>query len=188
MVLLTIGVAIVQTSGSGEQKKGEHESSDRWFIGFTCVVCAACTSGFAGVYFEKILKGSQTTLWIRNIQMGVPSVLIAFITIFIQDGATVEERGFFAGYSILVWIVIIVQAAGGLIVAIVVKYADNVLKVFATSFSIIGSCIISILFFGFSPNFSFYIGTFLVLLSTVIYSSPDRKRRKLSSKKQILPK
>ena len=38
--------------------------------GLLVVVLACLTSGFSGVYFEKILKGSTTSLWIRNIQLG----------------------------------------------------------------------------------------------------------------------
>ena len=40
------------------------------FISFICR-SAACTSGFSGVYFERILKNSGTSLWMRNIQMVV---------------------------------------------------------------------------------------------------------------------
>ena len=54
------------------------------------------------------------------------------------------ERGdFFSGYNKYVWGVITLQAAGGLIVAVVVKYADNVMKGFATSISIIISAVLS---------------------------------------------
>lgn len=38
--------------------------------GLMVVVCASITSGVAGVYTEKILKGSDTSIWIRNIQLG----------------------------------------------------------------------------------------------------------------------
>ena len=53
--------------------------------------------------------------------MGLPSVLIAYITVYIQDAAAVKMHGFFGGYNTIVWTVIIVQAVGGLIVATVVK-------------------------------------------------------------------
>jgi len=201
LVILTLGVAIVQISGSGDlhSKEGgpDNNNNNNRLVGFTCVIFAACTSGFAGVYFERILKGGGSkapTLWIRNIQMGLPSVIIAFLTVFLHDRAQVLEQGFFSGYSPMVWTVILVQAVGGLIVAVVVKYADNVLKVFATSFSIIGSCIISSLFLDFHPNYYFTIGTTLVVFSTIIYSRPDTKQKKRirsslhKKNKLILPK
>lgn len=74
LVLLTIGVAIVQLSGSGDQHSSssnsavtnvdhhaaELEAADRQhniaeshnrLVGLVAVLCACCTSGFSGVYF-----------------------------------------------------------------------------------------------------------------------------------------
>lgn len=58
--------------------------------------------------------------------MGLPSVLIAYITVYVQDAAAVKIHGFFGGYNSIVWTVIIVQAVGGLIVATVVKVCSLV--------------------------------------------------------------
>jgi solute carrier family 35 (UDP-sugar transporter), member A1/2/3 len=182
LVLLTVGVSIVQLSGSRDQSKSDSEKQSQ-FIGLVAVLCAACTSGFSGVYFEKILKGSQTSLWLRNVQMGLPSVIIAYLTVYVKDSGAVASQGFFGGYSGIVWTVVTVQAVGGLIVAVVVKYADNVLKVFATSFSIVVSCVLSAIFFDFHASFAFTIGASLVVLATVLYSQPERKVRR----KPVLP-
>jgi len=192
-VVLTVGVAVVQVSGSGDQhsdhadhpgEPSNQEAPQNRVVGLVAVLCAACTSGFSGVYFEKILKGSRTSLWIRNIQMGLPSVVIAYIAVCVKDAAAVRQQGFFGGYNNIVWTVVAVQAIGGLIVATVVKYADNVLKVFATSFSIVLSCIISAFLFDFHPSWMFLCGASLVVTATVMYSSPEKKhkaRRKNSS-------
>lgn len=196
IVILTIGVAIVQSSGSGDDGSGggggddDEASSQQRLVGLIAVLCAACTSGFSGVYFERILKGSSTTLWIRNIQMGLPSVLLAFLGVYTKDHKAVYERGFFGGYTTIVWIVVVVQAAGGLIVAVVVKYADNVLKTFAASFSIVVSCVVSAILFDFRPNTQFVVGTVLVVLSTAMYSRPDGSsfiKRRRRRRRQILP-
>ena len=40
------------------------------FVGLVAVLTACCSSGFAGVYFEKILKGTKATIWMRNVQLG----------------------------------------------------------------------------------------------------------------------
>merc|ERR1719491_416046 len=182
LILLTVGVSIVQVMGIRDDSKSETEKHSQ-FIGLVAVLCAACTSGFSGVYFEKILKGAKTSLWLRNVQMGIPSVLIAFVTIYVMDAEAVSQQGFLGGYSSLVWTVVTVQAVGGLIVAVVVKYADNVLKVFATSFSIVVSCVLSAIFFDFHASLAFIVGASLVVIATVLYSQPERKRRR----KPVLP-
>jgi len=183
LIILTLGVAIVQVSGSGDHHTQNQADKHNRFVGLVAVLCAACTSGFSGVYFEKILKGSNTSLWIRNVQMGLPSIIIAYLTIYAKDSTAVARHGLLGGYSPMVWTVVTVQAVGGLIVAVVVKYADNVLKVFATSFSIVISCIISAFLFAFRPTFSFVVGASLVVLATVMYSSPEKRRRR----KPVLP-
>lgn len=186
LIILTMGVAIVQTSGNTATTIEESKSQNR-SLGIIAILCAACTSGFSGVYFEKILKGSSTSLWIRNIQMGLPSVFISYLAAYFNDGNTIAEKGFFVGYSPLVWTVVVVQAVGGLIVAVVMKYADNVLKTFASSISIVVSCILSAIFFDFHPNIGFVGGSCLVVLSTVLYSKPEKKTGRRRLKKAILP-
>ncbi|KAL5970777.1 UDP-N-acetylglucosamine transporter [Taenia solium] len=79
--------------------------------------------------------------------------------------------GFFRGYNLFVIIVIALQSLGGLCVAVVIKYADNILKVFATSISIIFSCLASYyLLNDFQPNWYFATGTIAVLSATALYS------------------
>lgn len=63
-----------------------------------------------------------------------------------------------------------------MLVAIVVKYADNVLKGFATSLSILLSSLISLAYFhDVSINSSFVIGAVVVLLSVYYYGYTPSK-------------
>ena len=58
---------------------------------------------------------------------------------------------------------------GGLLVAVVVKYADNILKGFATSISIVLSTLISVYFFHFGLSFGFLVGAGLVIGAVFMY-------------------
>ena len=92
------------------------------------------------------------------------------MTAYASDGDAIQEKGFFFGYNNLVWLNIFVQSAGGLIVAVVIKYADNILKGFATSIAIVVSCLASVYLFDTIIDYVFAFGTFLVVLSVVLYS------------------
>ena len=59
--------------------------------------------------------------------MGLPSIIIALIGVYAKDAKAVAEQGFLGGYSPIVWTVVTVQAAGGLIVAVVVMERGPVL-------------------------------------------------------------
>lgn len=45
-------------------------------------MAAAVLSGFAGVYFEKILKNSRASVWMRNIQMGLSTIPLAYCGVY----------------------------------------------------------------------------------------------------------
>lgn len=118
-------------------------------VGLAAVLSAAVVSGWTGVYFEKVLKESNThvSVWTRNVQLSFCSLFSALIfgVVFV-DGEEVAKNGFFIGYNSTVWAVIVFQALGGIIVSMVINYADNISKNFATSISIITSLIVSLLF------------------------------------------
>jgi len=178
LVLLFIGVSMVTVDPSSI---GQHKEDHSFLTGVIAVAISCLSSGFAGVYFEKILKGSSASVWLRNVQLGFFGSIAAILGMISHDYQNIAEKGFFFGYSTLVWMVIIQQAVGGLIVAVVVRYADNILKGFATSISIIVSALSSVYLFGFTLTILFGIGTILVVISIYLYGLPDKAPEKSSS-------
>lgn len=63
-------LALQWPSESPAAPEKEAVSTGSQFVGVAAVLVACCSSGFAGVYFEKILKESKQSVWIRNIQLG----------------------------------------------------------------------------------------------------------------------
>ncbi|VDM84441.1 unnamed protein product, partial [Strongylus vulgaris] len=135
---------------TGTSSKG-HVSADTSdsIIGLLAVLAACFSSGFAGVYFEKILKTTNVSLWMRNLQLGMQSTDLFFsFHIFLSSA-------FFSIFGVVALQVKLkeFEAYGGLVIALVVKYADNILKGFAVSLSIILSSFISWWFMGdFTPS------------------------------------
>uniref|UniRef100_A0A8C6WMZ1 Solute carrier family 35 member 2 n=1 Tax=Neogobius melanostomus TaxID=47308 RepID=A0A8C6WMZ1_9GOBI len=173
LLLLFAGVAIVQVQQEGNKESTLTDSSSQnYTVGLVAVVISCLSSGFAGVYFEKILKGSSASVWMRNVQLGLFGMALGLLGMWWNDGAAISEKGFFFGYTSMVWCVIFNQAFGGLLVAVVVKYADNILKGFATSFSIIVSTVASIYLFGFHVDLMFTAGAGMVIGAVYMYSLP----------------
>ncbi|KAI6214839.1 hypothetical protein M3Y94_00315700 [Aphelenchoides besseyi] len=148
-----------------------HQQPNKW-IGVTAVLAAAFMSGFAGIYFEKILKGSNVSLWMRNVQLSLFSIPLAALMVAVKDYKCVAENGLLNGFDIFVWIAVGIQALGGLIVAMVIKYADNIMKAFATSVSIIVGALFAKILFQENPKQFFFLGTPLVIGAVILYTVP----------------
>ncbi|KAJ3152797.1 hypothetical protein HDU89_001000 [Geranomyces variabilis] len=183
LVLLTFGIAIVQMDGkqkpssssSSSASSAHTQTTAQPLIGLVAVTIACVLSGLAGVWFEKVLKGSQASLFLRNMQLCLFSLIPGlFFGVYLMDGAAVRQHGFFQGYNAWTWAAILCQAIGGLIVALVVKYADNILKGFATSLSIILSSVASFFIFDFKLTLMFTLGSSVVLYATHLYGLPDK--------------
>merc|ERR1712217_424178 len=152
-----------------ELAKPEKGSVDA-LLGFLAVLTACFVSGFAGVYTEKMLKQSSS-IWFRNAQLGFFGTLAALITAIVQDGAQIYEKGFTQGYSWRVGLVIFALATGGLLVAVVLKYADNLSRQFCTAISIIITSVYSAVFFqDVEMNTQFVLGAFITIVATFLYS------------------
>jgi len=192
LVLLMIGVSMVQLDAdTGESKVVKiitrHDSDDsseevtmapvivstatQRTAGLLAVLASCLLSGFTGVYFEKLVKRTSQTLWIRSLQLAIFGLIFGLAAVCIADFGQVQEGGFFQGYNATTIAVVILQAVGGMLVALVMKYADNILKGFATSISIVLSTILSYYWLhDFAPSFSFFFGATVVIVATFVYS------------------
>ncbi len=179
LLLLTLGVALVQLDKVEENASKSYQEQHQW-VGVLAVLGACCTSGFGGVYFELVLKpheadsaGPPPSVWAKNVQLSTFALIIALTTAFIKDHKAILSDGFFQGYSPLVLLVITLEAGGGLVVAAVIKYADNILKSFATAVSIVTSTIVSMWVFGFIVSKLFIEGSLLVFIAIGLYSRTE---------------
>ncbi|XP_022230471.1 UDP-N-acetylglucosamine transporter [Drosophila obscura] len=211
LLLLVMGIVLVQlaqtvtgTGGSSDSSSsagGDAASSSsagpeqNRMLGLWSALGACFLSGFAGIYFEKILKGAEISVWMRNVQLSLLSIPFGLLTCFVNDASRIFEHGFFHGYDFFVWYLVLLQAGGGLIVAVVVKYADNILKGFATSLAIIISCVASIYIFDFNLTLQFSFGAALVIASIFMYgydpssrSGAKQTAQTVSDEEKLLPR
>eukprot|EP01060_Flectonema_neradi_P010585 TRINITY_DN1767_c0_g1_i2.p1 TRINITY_DN1767_c0_g1~~TRINITY_DN1767_c0_g1_i2.p1 ORF type:complete len:391 (+),score=82.17 TRINITY_DN1767_c0_g1_i2:36-1208(+) len=179
IVLLGIGIALVQTSqGKGLMSSSEDgslsdaaaEASGSRMFGFIAVFIACCTSGLAGVYLEKIVKQTKPSVWIRNMQLASWGLLVGLMASYFKDYDAIVEGGFFQGFKEIVWVVVALQSVGGILIAVVVKYSDNIVKGFATGLSIVSSATASVWLFSFIFTLQYVLGATIVIVSVYLYS------------------
>jgi solute carrier family 35 (UDP-sugar transporter), member A1/2/3 len=110
-------------------------------LGTAAVLIEVTLSGFASIYFEKVIKidPEKIGIWERNFQLALGSFPIYIIFIIANNG---DEAGFFGGWTFLAWILAFLGAAGGLLVALSIKYGDSILKTLATTGAIILSSVL----------------------------------------------
>merc|ERR1712025_1552576 len=90
---------------------------------------------------------------------------------FWQDGTKILEGGLTQGYTFMVVMMFFTVATGGLMVAVVLKYADNILRQFSTALSIIITSLLSPLVDdAFNFDLMFIVGVSLTIHATFMYN------------------
>jgi len=166
LLVLVCGVVAAQSSQKGSVV-GDAKGS---LVGVVAALGVSGCSGFASVYLEKILKGDKTSIWVRNIQLCIFSIPLQLFAVWQRDYDKVMANGWLHGFCPGTWAVVCMFAFGGLLVAIVIRFADNNLKNLAMALAILLSCLASIPLFDFKPNGIFAGGGFFVICSIFLYA------------------
>uniref|UniRef100_A0A803WE68 Solute carrier family 35 member A1 n=1 Tax=Ficedula albicollis TaxID=59894 RepID=A0A803WE68_FICAL len=174
--MLCVGVTLVQWEPAQATKVQVEQNP---WLGFGAIAVAVLCSGFAGVYFEKVLKSSDTSLWVRNIQLYLSGIVVNLFVVYMSDGAKVLEKGFFYGYTYYVWFVIFLASVGGIYTSVVVKYTDNIMKGFSAAAAIVLSTVASVILFGLQITVTFVLGALLVCISIYLYGLPRQDTTKI---------
>lgn len=180
LVTLSLGVAVVVLDQKSE-KKEEEKKEQSLFLGLLAVSIACLSSALAGVYFEKVVKGTAgakqktVSVWMRNIQLAFFSIVIAVTKGFFTNSTLAPGLHYLHGFTFWPWVLVCLQAGGGLLVAAVIKYADNVLKGLATGVSVCFATAVSFLLFGTPISSKFLVGAGVILVSVYFFSNPIKK-------------
>lgn len=147
LVSLMMGVLLFTEPIWNDLDKPMVQDGGNALIGTIAVLIEVSLSGFASIYFEKVIKTDkeQLGIWERNFQLALGSFPIYLVFIVCNRG---EEAGYFGGWSALAWCLALLGAAGGLLVALSIKYGDSILKTLATTGAIILSSVLDYLLLG----------------------------------------
>ena len=81
LFILVLGVVIVK----GTKSSGTPAPNMNFFVGFIAVIISSLSSGFAGVFMEKMFKDKKLTVWNRNFWLAIWSMLVGMATLLFKD-------------------------------------------------------------------------------------------------------
>ncbi|XVF33211.1 hypothetical protein REPUB_Repub17cG0148800 [Reevesia pubescens] len=78
----------------------------------------------------------------------------------------------FNGYSVTTWLVVLNLGSTGLLVSWLMKYADNIVKVYSTSMAMLLTMVLSVFLFSFKPTLQLFLGIIVCMMSLHMYFAP----------------
>jgi len=169
IILLSCGTATSQLPDCTTYDDGKHSTSTAIGLGLAVITCLL--SAFGGIYSEKLLKDkfTQSIHW-QNIQLYTWGIIFNFIGTGMKDSGTMMEGGFFYGYNSFTWLVVLNNAINGLAISAILKYADNIARVYAHAAAMLTTMVLSIFLFGAAPTPQLMIAIVIVSCSTFLYN------------------
>lgn len=146
--------------------------------GVAATLTISVSSGFASIYTEKVIKGRRRPiletanygLAYTQVQLALMSILTMGGYAIFNDFSTIVEHGLFYKFNLGAVLTVSQSAIGGLIVASVLKYADSILKGYATALSVIMTGTLSMFLFGTELDAIYFIGVVNVIIAVVLYN------------------
>lgn len=185
LFFLTIGICFVQQHEEGDDSaKASKGNLASGTLGVIAVLLASLTSGTAGILLEKVYKGlrqhnsnsiledaaMEHTIWTRNVQLSLISLPFALLGALLQSDDSTVTYNLTRGFDACVWSVVVLQAAGGVIISFVMMFANNIIKCFAVAVSICCCAVYSVAVGDLDMSASLVFGICLVIGSAYSFS------------------
>ncbi|XP_059634312.1 CMP-sialic acid transporter 1-like [Cornus florida] len=175
ILLLAVGTTTSQVKGCGEASCESLFSSP--IQGYMLGILSACLSALAGVYTEFLMKKNNDSLYWQNVQLYTFGAIFNMARLLADDFKGGFENGpwwqrIFNGYSITTWLVVFNLGSTGLLVSWLMKYADNIVKVYSTSMAMLMTMILSVFLFNFRPTMQLFLGIIVCMMSLHMYFAP----------------
>ena len=175
-MLVFVGM-VVSTIDHALSKSFWNDEQSNVILGYETVLLSVVCFAVGSVYFEHVIKvvpedegDAPASLWMRLIQL-------SFFTMILHGlrGGLVSAPGesYLHGFGPLVWLLVLAQAAGGLVVSATIYFTDNILKCLAVA---AGSTVAAAFFalswdFG-SSGLAFFCGFAMVASGVWFYCKP----------------
>ncbi|KAG2760104.1 hypothetical protein JG687_00011747 [Phytophthora cactorum] len=174
IVLLILGVLTSQSDRFRViDNNSSKDDSQNVALGLSLALVGVTLSSCASVFAEWTLKRQSDCpfLW-QSVQMYGFGVLFNALGLVLVDGKVLLSEGLFHGYSGWTVVVLVVNSIGGIFMACILKYLDNIACVYSHSMAMMFTTLLSMIFFAFSPSLEFACGLGILVISMYLYHHP----------------
>jgi len=141
-------------------------------LGYMLVTLQCTISATAAVISEKLLKETKQSIHLQNLQLYLYGVFFSCVNMYAEG---VQVMDLTHGYNVWTVAGILCLSLTGLATSAVMKYADNLIKVFALAGSMIFTALASALLFGTVLTAMFALGTLVACVSCYLYFAEDTR-------------
>jgi len=168
--ILACGTATNQIPSYAQEARSENEKGSSWW-GLLLALVSCMLSSLGGIYSEKLLKdrAGDSIHW-QNIQLYMWGVAFNFVGAVANSPGALTTTAMFSGFNFWAWMAVFFNAFNGLAISAILKYADNMARVFAHAIAMLCTMILSIFLFGESPTPQLVIAVCTVGAATVQYN------------------
>ncbi|KAK4804101.1 hypothetical protein SAY86_003918 [Trapa natans] len=190
IVLLAVGTTTSQIKGCGQTSCNSLFSAP--IPGYLLGILSACLSALAGVYTEYLMKKNNDSLYWQNVQLYSFGAIFNMGRLALDDFQSGFEKGpwwkrLLNGYDITTWMVVLNLGSTGLLVSWLMKYADNIVKVYSTSMAMLLTMVLSLYLFYFKPTLQLFLGIVICMMSLHMYFAPPNMLVDLPSTAKAAP-
>lgn len=179
IVTLACGAASSQlqetcAAGShGNYGSGLELSNAQAAMGIVGTALSSLLSSFAGVYSELLLKKDAQlhSIHLQNALLYSWGLVFNSIGLAVFEGAGVYSRGLLYGYNAWTWALLFNNSVAGLTISAVLKYTNNIVRVFAHTGAMVITATIGVFFLDAQATPQLPLAIMIVSASTVIYAA-----------------
>lgn len=174
---LTAGAASIVIHNScsflGEEDASGESIYDDTSLAVVGTLASCLLSSLAGVYNEVLLKKDYKlhSLHLQNTLLYAWGTLFNTAGLFAFDSTKIIENGFFYGYDWKVVILIINNAATGLVISAILKLCNNIVRVFAHTAAMVATAFIEVAFIQSTLTPQIPLSIIIVTSSSVSYAA-----------------
>ena len=140
---------------------------------YAVLLLSVCITAVCSVWNEQVVKRYHTSLHLQNAVLYSFGTCLNLAAFLYLPASIISGAGpavpFFEGYTAAALGVVACNSVLGLVITAVYKYADAVVKTFATASATVALLLISSVFFAFPANLHVYMGIAVVFIASYIY-------------------